>query len=198
MIEKIQQAIGDFKIICVYKTGSQLFCENCKDLDYTVVVGNWDKDFKAYNIDGVDYFCYSVAEFEKKIKMTSGRMSDLYAVETYLYEPVYGINPIPNYNWADYKDKSIETVLRCGEMNYFNPNVVCTNDNGEVVCSKTMCWALAIMYVIENGQPVFNAEQKAILQQCHDLMLTRNYSDLLQNEIAVKMENENGRIARTD
>ena len=191
MIEKIQQAIGDFKIVCVYKTGSQLFCENCKDLDYTVVVDNWNKDFKAYCIDGIDYFCYSVAEFEKKIKMTSGRMSDLYAIETYLNEPVYGINPIPNYNWTDYKDKAIETIMRCGEMNYFNPNVIRENENGEIVCSKTMCWALATMFVIKNGQASFTVEQKEILQKCHDGMLSKLYADTLKNDILVMQNKTN-------
>lgn len=191
MIEKIQQTIGDFNIVCVYKTGSQLFCENCKDLDYTVVVDNWNKDFKAYHIDGIDYFCYSVAEFEKKIKMTSGRMSDLYAIETYLNEPVYGINPILNYNWTNYKDKAIETIIRCGETNYFNPNVIRKKDNGKVVCNKTMCWALATLFVIKNGQAVFTVEQKEMLQKCHDGTLSKLYADALRNEILVMQNKTN-------
>lgn len=184
MIDIIQSKIGNFEILFMFKTGSELFCTNCKDSDVVVVIKDWDKDAKKYFIDGVDYFCYSETAFEKMAKMESGNFDDLFAVELLFATGenlLYGENPISDYNWFDYKYKAVETALKCGERNYFSPNVH-NAINAEMCCKRTM-WAFIIYFVIVNNAPTLTSEQLVILQKCHDNELPRSIGEMLQADL---------------
>ena len=182
-IEKLGEKIGGAQIVFACQTGSKVFCDNNNDADYLVVLSNWDKDFSSVNIDGEDYYLYSTSQFEKMATLQSGKYYDIYAIALLLGEPIYGTNPISGYNWFDYKKRAVNAVLRYGEVNYFSPFVKARNANKENVCPKSMCWALATYFAITNNSKTFIAEQKAVLQQCHNLQLPRTYAVTLEQQV---------------
>lgn len=56
----LQATIGDYKIECIWKTGSQVYCSDGSnnDIDYLVTIKNWNINYKKINYEGVDYFCW--------------------------------------------------------------------------------------------------------------------------------------------
>lgn len=182
-LEQLKSKLGNPNIVFVCQTGSTLFCENCHDLDYIAVLENWDKTFSHESIDGEEYYCYSLSEFEKFAKLETGTFKDLYALALLFNKTEYGTNPLLGYNWFKYQNKALETVLKCGKVNYFNKYLYLRNENGEKVCPKTMCWALATFYVIINQSATFTAEQKQVLQLCHDKQLPIKFAETLEKQV---------------
>ncbi len=184
MIQKIQQAIGNFPIIFIHQTGSQVFCSNCHDIDYVVVVDNWDKQFQQIAIDGVDYFCYSKQCFERWTTLSDELHRNVYAVALLLGSTVYGQNPIANYNWYDYAKLAVSQVV--SRFSSQLRGKVYHKTNGQKVCSKYLCWAFATYFVVTNGIGAFTPAQRDILQKCHDGILPLSYaSDLRQKLVAL-------------
>lgn len=179
MINTIKNLIGDYEILFICQTGSQIFCENCNDKDYLVVVKDFVYAHKKFNKDNVDYFCYSLDEFNKLARMELNDQRDVYAVELLFNHVEYGENPIANYNWFDYQDKAIEVALKRGKYGCFNPRVRHIKGG----CSQSMVWQLAIYFAIMNQSADFTAEQREFLQKCHDGELDISYAEELKNNI---------------
>lgn len=187
MIDTVKSFIGDYEILYVVLTGSELFCENCKDKDYLVVVKDYEYPYKKFNKDNVDYFCYSLEEFEKLARMELRNYRDVYAIELLLNNSVYGKNPIAKYNWFDYQKKALEVALREGKKSCFCKQVRHVNGG----CSKQMVWQLAIYFAIKNQSANFPAEQRELLQKCHDGELPVSYAEELKNNIENLIEGAN-------
>lgn len=187
MINTIKNLIGDYEILFICQTGSQIFCENCNDKDYLVVVKDFVYAHKKFNKDNVDYFCYSLDEFNKLARMELNDQRDVYAVELLFNHVEYGENPIANYNWFDYQDKAIEVALKRGKYGCFNPRVRHIKGG----CSQSMVWQLAIYFAIMNQSAEFTAEQRELLQKCHDGELDISYAEELKNEIEKLIEGAN-------
>lgn len=182
-MEKFRQQFTNYNIIFACKTGSQLFCSNCNDIDYLVVVDNLDKDIEQHRIEDIDYFCMSVEAFIRMATMQSGKFHDLYSLCLLYGEVVIGQNPIANYAWLALKQKAIEIALWGGQRNYFAKRLKFYNANKDSVCSKRMIWALAIYYTIVNNSTTFTDEQKQVMQLCHDGQLPRANADWLQEQL---------------
>lgn len=182
-MEKFRQQFSNYNIVFACKTGSELFCSNCKDTDYLVVVDNLGKDIEQHHIDDTDYFCMSVDAFAKMATMQSGKFCDLYALCLLYGEVVQGQNPIADYDWFALKRRAVEVALWCGERNYFTKRLKFYNASKESVCSKRMVWALAIYYTIVNGSTNFTDEQKQVMQMCHDRKLPRAKADWLKEQL---------------
>lgn len=188
-MEKFRQQFSNYNIVFACKTGSQLFCSNCNDVDYLVVVDNLNRATKSHHIEDTDYFCMSVDEFVKMATMQSGKFYDLYTLCLLYGEVVQGQNPIVDYDWFALKQRAIEVALRCGGQNYFSKNVKIVNDLGDQIRGKRMVWALAIYYTILNGSTTFTDEQKQAMQLCHDKQLPREKADWLQEQLVALLDN---------
>lgn len=195
MINTIKNLIGNYQILFICKTGSQIFCDNCNDKDYLVVVKDFEYAYKKFNKDNVDYFCYSLAEFNKLARMELNDQRDVYAVELLLNDVVYGENPIYKYDWFDYQKRAIEVALKRGETGPFNPRVRHIKGG----CSKQMVWQLAIYFAIKNQSTLFTAEQRELLQKCHDGELPVSYAEELKTnlEALIKGDNTHNETAST-
>ena len=184
-MEKFKQKLSNYNIIFACQTGSQLFCSNCNDVDYLVVVDNLDKDFVQHRIDDIDYFCMSVDAFVKMATMQSGKLYDLYSLCLLYGRVIEGQNPIDDYNWFDYQQRAVDVALWCGERNYFARALTFFNENKESVCSKRMIWALATYYTILNQSSDFTIEQIQTMQRCHDRQLPRENAHCLQEQLVL-------------
>ena len=96
----IQEKIGEYpEILFVTKTGGQLFCSNCKDEDYLVVIKNTQiTQFKIYDAENkIDYFVKGSYYYKNKMLEFKGeKMDSLYAI-TDLFKPIkciYGDNTV--------------------------------------------------------------------------------------------------------
>lgn len=185
MINTIKNLIGDYEILFVCQTGSQIFCKNCHDKDYLVVIKDFKYTHKKFNKDNVDYFCYSLDEFNKLAYMELNDNRDVYAIELLFNKVEYGENPIADYNWFNYQNKAIEVAFKRGKHSCFNSCVRHVKGG----CSKQMIWQLAIYFAVINQSAEFTAEQKSLLQDCHDGELSIHYAEELKNNIEKLLNN---------
>lgn len=187
-LEKIQTLIGDYEILFVTKSGSQILCSDCHDTDLVVVVKNWQYETKQIHADNTCLFCYSDSAFEKFAKMQLDNRLNIFAACLLFAQGdnvIYGENPLQNYNWWDYRDRAIESVLNYGKMSFFNPRLTAAKKRD--CCIKQMIWGLAIYYILQNNSTTFTEEQQHIIQLCHDSELPLAYRDkLLQDFVALK------------
>lgn len=175
VIDYLPPHIKDY-VVCIYKTGSQLFCTNCKDVDY-VVLTNTDIGSLHYIYElKADCFLMSVDNF--KTALTDDRWRyKLSACMAYANSEnvVYGELPEVEIDIFS-KDYLIKTALPI-EYTYAGRTYF------QRYPLKTMMWGLALCYAIENGNFEFTEEQKAILQKAHDLGLSTEYRDELKINI---------------
>lgn len=183
-LEKIQAAVAPAEVVYAHETGSRTYATNPHDEDYVVVVDGWDKEYQYLTIDGADYFIHSRELFLRKCRVEAGSMLDIYAIAQTLGEPVYGEIAMPRYDFMAYIVEAVRAVLVHGEKSYFNPLVVVRNgETGERCCSKAMVWAYMVYYAALNGAPTYTAEQKAVMQQCHDYQLPYANAAILQGDL---------------
>ena len=171
---------GDLLFVC--RTGSAVYCsKNHRDEDFVAVFNELPDDEVTVRVDGGEYFCYSLEGFKQMATLSSGKFYDLYAICLLLSPPLFGQNPITNYNWFDYKERVPDVLLRCGEVNYFSPNIVKKNKElGYEVCPKKMCWAFASVFCLTNYSAKFDEKQRKMLQDCHDGVLPIQYAEELK------------------
>ncbi len=168
-MERLKQLIGNFKILFVKQAGSNLFMSDGGDVDYLVVVENWNKQFCPYHIDGVDYFCFSQSYFEKFATLQLDKMQEIFALCLALGSTAYGTNPLLFYDWFNYKTQAVKSVLKWFD-GYLNGRVFCKN-GGQRVCSKRLWWAFATYFAIVNNSAQLTDEQCLVLRACHDKLL---------------------------
>lgn len=170
------------------KTGSQLFCTNCKDSDVIVVVDNFDK--KKFRIENTDVFVYSLEDFLKLAHVSVGDERDVYSILVPMAQGdnvLFGVSPLTaDYDWFAYKDKILNAALAYGEKSSFNEKVKRTA--APDYCLKSTTWLFAIYYAIVNHGFDFTSEQKNILQKCHDGELPRTEAYVLKVKILKLME----------
>jgi hypothetical protein len=160
-------------VICVYQTGSELFCDNCDDKDYVIVC---EQSFeRVYHIHELkaDCFIYSVEELEQTLNSNNYRFSLAYAMALKHSDLiVYGELPKfkTNVTSREHLFKALKIEYEYGCKVYFR------ND----IWQRKMVWGLALYYVLVNGKFEFTKEQKAILQRCHDNELDMIYCDELK------------------
>lgn len=182
--EQIQAIIGaEWEIIFACKTGSQLFCSNPHDEDIMVVIKDYPFEYKKYNVDGTDLFCQSFEAFYKKATFCSTYPS-LYALTWQFAKQgdtlICGEFPLQDWDWYDWKKQALDEALRLGNQKYFHSRIYGADGKS---CSKGMVWALAIYYAIVNGNLNYTAEQRELMQKCHDFQLPKDYAYTLQEQM---------------
>ena len=172
IIKYLPPHIKDF-VVCIIKTGSQLFCANCKDSDYLIIT----KEFplvRAYHINELkaDCFLRSIDEFKAEITDDKWRYK-LCACLAYQNPENVVYGELPTLETDIF---SRDYLLKVSQMEYEHAKKTYFIRYP----SKAMVWGLALRYVLENESFIFTDEQKALLQQCHDLELPETHRDQLK------------------
>ena len=164
-------------VICVYKTGSELFCDKCDDKDYVIVCKQSYE--KVYHISELkaDCFIYSVEELEQALNSDNYRFSLAFAMALKHSDLiVYGELPTfeTDVTSREYLLKALKNEYEYGCKVYFK------ND----LWQRKMVWGLALYYVLVNDKFEFNEVEKMLLQKCHDGEIEKSYT----NELKTGME----------
>lgn len=177
ILNEIKTRVPNREILCLYRTGSALFCDNCRDTDIVAICdseGIWSKFFKLQSLN-TDIICLSK---ENALNEASGHRKTrglAYALATG-DNLLYGKLPFDDYSWDKYK----KSVLK-EEYKALRRGLAIARIKG--VCSKDMTWAFATYYAYTNGNLNFTAKQRETLQQCHDLKLPVSYAEELKNNM---------------
>lgn len=154
-------------LVCIFKTGSQLFCNNCKDYDY-VIITNVDVYLPCFHINKLksDFFVMSVETLNKKLKDNQWRYKlSVCMAKVDDRNVIYGELPELDIDIIS-RDYLINVVLPI-EKEFAQKTYFIGKGAG-----KTAVWGLALYYAIINGNFEYTAEQKQVLQQCHDTGLS--------------------------
>ena len=172
IVDYLPTYIKEFTV-CIIKTGSQLFCSNCKDVDYLILTNEQISSRVHYiNKLKADCFIRSIDEFKAEILDDKWRYK-LCACLAYLNSEnvVYGELPPLETNIfsPEYMRKILAIEYEIAKKTYFVKYPL-----------KSIVWGLAIYYAIINNSFEFTDEQKEILKQAHDLQLPIEYRDKLK------------------
>lgn len=165
------------QIVCIFKNGSQLFCDNCKEYDYTIITSRGAGTGIFYIPElNADCFVMSAKELNRKMQNDLWR----YKLSVCLAKDnpsniIYGELPELDIDTQsrDYLLKILQIEYEFAQKTYFKKQ-------GE---SKTIVWGLALMYAINNGNFQFTDEQKDIMTACHDADLVETYGGWLKTEM---------------
>lgn len=175
IIDYLLPHIKDYTV-CIIKTGSQLFCSNCKDSDYLILTSEPLASRVHYiNELRADCFIRSIDEFKAEILDDKWRYKLCACLAYHNSENVvYGeLPPLETDIFSqDYLRKILAIEYEHAQKTYFVKYPL-----------KSMVWGLAIYYAIVNNYFEFTDEQKEILQKAHDLKLPIEYRDELKTNI---------------
>ena len=185
MVDKILYIVKskyeNIEVKCVYKTGSSLFCENCKDDDYVVVCDNVKFLRSCTKVKGlnIDIFCIPL-KGEQEAQLTYHSLAIALAFKNGF---LYGEYPFDGYDY----DKCKPQVLK--QSYDFLSNRLLPLYRRKGFCDKRAVWLFAVYFSCINNSLDFTGEQKEILQKCHDNELSVNYAEELKVNIE-KLLNE--------
>lgn len=188
MIEKVKSILKEWNIeatvISIFKTGGHLFCENCNDIDYKIIIDNPKLKRKTYrdNENSTDYIFCSLEERTKELNFDNNNKLNLYIIEE-LFKPtttVYGDSSV-NLDLLGNKDKYIELLRKTLPKSYLNPIVKW--ENSDKYCNRHLWWAILGLKFIENKSYIVDSELKDVIQKCHDGVLPKSWEDWVREKI---------------
>ena len=177
LIEHIKQCTNN-DVIFVYKTGSSLFCNKCKDKDIVAITNGGNDYRRLAKYDDYDIFCYSLNGIEKYATMEVTGQFTLYLIALALAKNdniIYGVNPLQNFNLLEHRDKLV-TILVDNAKKYDCNNSI-KNRFNKNACLKQSIWLFANYFALANNSLDFTTEQLDIIQKCHDNELPRSYAE---------------------
>ena len=184
LVDEIEKRLDTSATIkFIFKGGSAILCNNCKDTDLIVVAEN-HIGIKRFTVDNYDIFVYTIEEFKKFATTTLNDHRDNYSIAVGLAtgdNVVYGSNPIEKYNWFNYKKQIVQKALDNFVQYFGNGQVV--NSQAPNCCLKRTYWIFANYFALTNNSFDFTQEQLDIIQKCHDNELPRSYAEDLYNKL---------------
>lgn len=183
LIEHIKQCTNN-DVIFVYKTGSSLFCNKCKDKDIVAITNGGNDYRRLAKYDDYDIFCYSLNGIEKYATMEVTGQFTLYLVALALAKGdnvIYGNNPLPNFDLLEYKNELVSALVD-NAKNYDCNNSI-KNRFNKNACLKQSIWLFANYFALVNNSLDFTEEQLDIIQKCHDNELPRSYAEDLYQKL---------------
>ena len=180
MVEKVKQFIKnkygkDLTINSIFRTGGHLFCENCKDYDYVVIVNEDIKRTKYYDKEtNTDYFIYSQSERNRELEMDLNLHHTIYVINEIFkpYNTIYGDSTCKLDLF--FKEEEYKEVLRNKLLkSSLSENI--TWENCEFYCHKTLWWAICGLLMLENRSYEITNEMKEVIQMCHDGVLPKKW-----------------------
>lgn len=183
----IQEKIGEYpEILFVTKTGGHLFCSNCKDEDYIVVIKNTQiTQFKIYDAENkIDYFVKGSYYYKNKMLEFKGeKMDSLYAI-TDLFKPIkciYGDNTV-TLNLLS-KAKEYKAMLKeILPKSLLHPRLGW--NNSDRYCHKHLWWAIIGLKMIDYKSYEITSEMQEIIQKCHDGVLDKSWEEWVKNKLS--------------
>lgn len=182
---KIKEQIGvEPNIISVFQTGSGLFCTNCKDLDYNVIIENNTSPFKIWDSETkTDYFVESFKDRQNRLQFESGsRYKVQYVIDECfkVTTTIYGDNSI-NIDLLDNVSKYKKVVKEELIKGCLHPNVVWKDS--DKYCHKHLWWVILGLLFIENKSYEVTDEMKNIIQKCHDGVLDKYWETWVKERL---------------
>lgn len=191
LIEHIQEQTNN-DVVFVYKTGSALFCNKCKDKDIVVVTSSGADYRRLLRYDDYDIFCRSIGGIKKIISFENNDMSTIYLIVLALAKGenvLYGTNPIQDFDYFAYKDEIVKALVQNAQKRDCNPRI--RNGRNNDACLKQSIWLFANYFALVNNSLDFTQEQLDIIQKCHDNELPRSYAeDVYQKLLAMLPQSE--------
>ncbi len=149
-------------LVCIFRNGSQLFCRNCKDYDYTIIT-RVETGIGCFHINdlNVDCFVMSVETLKQKLKDDQWRYKlSVCLAKTNSGNIIYGELPT-----LDIDILSREYLLKILKIEYAFAQKTYFIGKG---AGKTIVWGMALYYALSNGSVTFTNEQLDKMQYYHD------------------------------
>lgn len=183
LIEHIKEKTNN-DVVFVYKTGASLFCNRCKDNDIVVVTNYGDDYRRLTKYEDYDIFCYSLDGIKKYATMEVTGQFSLYLIAFALAKNnniIYGVNPLPNFNLLEYRDKLVRILIDNAKRYDCNKNI--KNRLNKSACLKQSIWLFANYFSLVNNSLELTEGQLDIIQKCHDNELPRSYAEDLYQKL---------------
>lgn len=170
------------EIVSIFKTGSSLFCTNCKDIDYVVVVKSSVPIYLKYTDKECDYFIYSEDERKKRLNFVGNKVDTLFILDELFKKDncIYG-DSSTNFDLLANKEKYIDMLREVVPMYLINPNKTWHNSNN--YCHRHLWWAILGLKFIENNHMKITEDIKEIIQKCHDGILEKSWEDWVKKKL---------------
>lgn len=166
------------KVMVAVQTGSNTFnLSNAHDNDVLYVIEDGSNEWRHYmRLDKEDFFVVDYHILEKAVRFEFTNMREaiycvLYTISLFCASRnksnlLYGELPVGlNLNaHSENRRKAAAIFLE-----------QCRTRKGH--CAKTMYWAMALIYALQNNGKWFTAEQLGMIQKCHDRELPVEYVD---------------------
>lgn len=165
-----------------YLIGSKLLgLANNHDVDKIAIV---EKDSGRRVIDGEDVFCKLKSELDARLNFAEEFTQSSCRLYTYNYQydaDIIGQDFPLIYHILDKRDKYVEL------LNWIVDNRACnfihTDRFNHGNCSKAIYHVAYLTFIMENNSVKLTAEQKAVVQQIHDLKMPYTYLRTLEEKI---------------
>ena len=160
-----------------YLIGSKLLgLTNEKDSDYVVITNENKKVFE----NGEDIFYLTEEQLLKNLNFNV-RNSFILAVNYQYDRAIIGSEFPIEYHILDHRTELInflKKVVKNRDLN-FNKRITCKNN----CCSRLIYHIAYNLFILENNSPIITEEQKAIIQDIHDIKMPIEYLDELATRI---------------
>lgn len=183
--EKIKSIINEEpNILFVTRTGSHIFCENCLDIDYKVVVSNkLNNSFKFYDSETKeDYFVKSIEEYNKFLNFETNKLENIFILDELFKKQccVYGDNTI-NLKLLENSNSYKEMLKTILSKSFLNPRIKWKDS--DKYCHRHLWWAIIGLKMIENQSYEITSEMKDIIQKCHDGILDKSFENWILEKL---------------
>lgn len=179
--EKLKRKI---EIVSIFRTGSSLFCENCKDFDFNVIVKENIPSFKIYDKETrTDYFIESEQNRNNRLNcILSLSFPIRYIIDECFKKTstIYGDNSI-NIDLINNANKYKQAVKQELARGCFHPNV--NWKDSEKYCHKHLWWVILGLMFIENKSYEVTYEMRNIIQKCHDGVLDKYWETWVKERL---------------
>jgi len=153
-------------IVRISITGSSLFKENPKDIDYLVLVKNFKQEQRfthmVINNKPYDFFIVDVEMYKEILTHMRPSPTNMFNVSFYINDTVYGDFEF-NYNIKDYENKQKRAIVRYLESALFNPYRS---------TFKNIWWHYLTLKFLENQQYVITNEDKEKMTRWSNQQIT--------------------------
>ena len=185
--EKIKSLINEEpEIIFITKTGGHLFCDNCKDIDYRVVIKNeLDKVVKFYNSEtNEDYFIHSLDIYNSHLNFENSDYYNLFILDDLFKKDYCDFgDKTTNLKLLENADKYKEMLKRVLPKSHLNPRI--RWGGSDKYCNKRLWWTIMGLKFIDNNSYEITDEIKDIIQRCHDGVLEKSWEDWVKQKIGL-------------
>lgn len=159
-----------------YLIGSKLLGLSNKDTDYIVITN----ENKKVSENGEDIFCLTKEQLLKNLNFNV--KNSFVLTGNYQYDRAIIGSEFPiEYHILEHKKDLIELLKRIVNKRLCNFNKRITQ--GNKCCCKMIYHIAYNLFILENNSPIITQEQKAIIQDIHDIKMPIEYLDELEKRI---------------